>query len=1089
MTIFGKEYKIVSEKDQKDKANTLYLYIENIDGVTYAKFGEAFKQTVWERYDATGYTQHSKQIKVWKSSVGDKPIHRLLRSMFTWAGNKSENPLNTNEAYIIKSSDELDRIIGTITDIVKNQKIGPDFFRSRCENLTYSPRSYQQDIINKAQNVLSVKDRVLVNLSTRGGKSFVSLNICKNIIGKTKVANILILTPFPAAEGSFEEVANLHKDFKGWKYVRLSAKTKADEFCDKNIIFCSYQFYDEGKAICQKLIQDMFFAVIVLDECHNTSDSERTKKLLKTLNYGKLLYMSGTPFNDIYSGYFTKDEVVTFDFIDFIKFAKAHPDQIKLPNLHIKNVCNVKMLENELTAMCPDVFKDADAFDFPTIFSNDQHAEAFFTWLFRPVKSNPLIVNTKRWFDLSNQKRIIAFFSTTAQVDVAKKALEKLLPNYKVLSVSGEDVDFNSVDEKTINKSFEENENTVILTCGKLTTGVTLPKLDTIWYFKNTSSAEQFVQILFRTMTPCDGKTDATMYCFDSEASLKVVKEYATVRLDEMSTNISKGENDTYQTVISDILSCINFTYLTDKYQWVDEDPDDYFEKLHKLPYSHSVVAAFQNFNSFDGVEDLGTEELKEKDLTITKAQGEATKGQCDRNNNLKKLFRESNRKPSDDSDEEERTSNKVVKQLLKLLLNIDKKIFVNDFVKSYKDLEKLMPKELKDYEANYKQLLEDNKARLNQMIEDIRYKESHGKVDELLQGLSFSNSTDMKTPEALLDKMFEKLSNYNGTICDPCAGVGTMILYAVEKYGFKKEDCYGIDIDEDNVKICKKLGFVNIIQGDAQDPKTWGKLNMNFDHIIMNPPYDKNLHLKILQEAMKHSDDVVNLSPIRWLQDPLAEYKNNSDWKKFESVRKMIESLDVVSAAEANKLFGIGAFIDLGTYHITPKGGRDLTNFWKEVRKPAEVMMIEKLIAMKDNLLNHIEKQKLDGIRVPLTDIGGNRGYRPVYKELAYVIDGKKDGKDWTKCKNMGGYEKPEGSALPLSVKFASAAEAQNFYNVFYTKFGSWLCNITHTQQHLQPSILPWFDDYTHHWTDEMLYEYFDLTEDEVKEIEKSIK
>lgn len=1095
MKVFGKEYKIVSEKDQKNKANTLYLYIENIDDVIYAKFGEAFDLTVWDRYNATGNTQHWKQIKVWKSSVGDKPIHKMLRSMFTWAGKRCENPLNTSEAYIIHSSDELDNMIDTITDIVKNQKIGPDFFRNRCDNLTYSPRSYQQDIINKAQNVLSVKDRVLVNLSTRGGKSFVSLNICKNIIGKTKVANILILTPFPAAEGSFEEVANFHKDFKGWKYVRLSAKTKSDEFCGKNIIFCSYQFYDEGKSICQKLIQDMFFDVIVLDECHNTSDSERTKKLLKTLNYGKLLYMSGTPFNDIYSGYFTKDEVVTFDFIDFIKFAKAHPDQIKLPNLHIKNVCNVKMLENELTAMCPDVFKDADAFDFPTIFSNDQHAEAFFTWLFRPVKSNPLIVNTKRWFDLSNQKRIIAFFSTTAQVDVAKKALEKLLPNYKVLSVSGEDVDFNSVDEKTINKAFEENENTVILTCGKLTTGVTLPKLDTIWYFKNTSSAEQFVQILFRTMTPCDGKTDATMYCFDSEASLKVVKEYATVRLDEMSTNISKGENDTYQTVISDILSCINFTYLTDSYQWNQENPDDYFEKLHKLPYSHSVVAAFQNFNSFDGVEDLGTEELKEKDLTITKAQGEATKGQCDRNNNLKKLFRESNRKPSDDSNEEERTSNKVVKQLLKLLLNIDKKIFVNDFVKSYKDLEKLMPKELKDYESNYKQLLEDNKARLNQMIEDIRYKESHGKVDELLQGLSFSNSTDMKTPEALLDKMFEKLSNYNGTICDPCAGVGTMLLYAVEKYGFKKEDCYGIDIDEDNVKICKKLGFVNIIKGDAQDPKSWGKINMNFDHIIMNPPYDKNLHLKILQEAMKHSDDVVNLSPIRWLQDPLAEYKKNSDWKKFCDIRERTESLDVVSAAEANKLFGIGAFIDLGIYHITPKGGRDLTNFWKEVRKPAEVMMIEKLIVMKDNLLNHIEKQKLDGIRVPLTDIGGNRGYKPVYKELAYVVDGKKDGKDWTKCKNMGGYEKPEGSALPLSVKFASAAEAQNFYDAFYTKFGSWLCDITHTQQHLQPSILPWLDDYTHPWTDEMLYEYFGLTpadvdiiEDEIKEIEQEI-
>ena len=262
----------------------------------------------------------------------------------------------------------------------------------------------------------------------------------------------------------------------------------------------------------------------------------------------------------------------------------------------------------------------------------------------------------------------------------------------------------------------------------------------------------------------------------------------------------------------------------------------------------------------------------------------------------------------------------------------------------------------------------------------------------------------------------------------------------------------------------------------------------MHFDKIIMNPPYNGNLHLKILQEAMKYSDDVVNLSPIRWLQDPLAQYKKNSDWFRFEDIREKIESLDVVSGAEANKLFGIDAFIDLGIYRVTPKVGIDLTNFWKEVRKPAEVMMIEKLIAMKDNLLNHIEKQKLDGIRVPLTDIGGNRGYKPVYKEIAYVVDGKKDGKDWTKCKNMGGYEKPEGSALPLSVKFASAAEAQNFYDVFYTKFGSWLCDITHTQQHLQPSILPWLSDYTHPWTDEDLYEYFGLTNDEISIIENEI-
>jgi hypothetical protein len=84
-------------------------------------------------------------------------------------------------------------------------------------------------------------------------------------------------------------------------------------------------------------------------------------------------------------------------------------------------------------------------------------------------------------------------------------------------------------------------------------------------------------------------------------------------------------------------------------------------------------------------------------------------------------------------------------------------------------------------------------------------------------------------------------------------------------------------------------------------------------------------LHLKILQEAMKYSDDVVNISSIRWLQDPLAEYKKNSDWEKFADIRSHIESLEVVSAAEADKVFGINFRCDLGIYHITENGG------WKD--------------------------------------------------------------------------------------------------------------------------------------------------------------
>ena len=85
---------------------------------------------------------------------------------------------------------------------------------------------------------------------------------------------------------------------------------------------------------------------------------------------------------------------------------------------------------------------------------------------------------------------------------------------------------------------------------------------------------------------------------------------------------------------------------------------------------------------------------------------------------------------------------------------------------------------------------------------------------------------------------------------------------------------------------------------------------DMKFDCIIMNPPYSRNLHLKILAEAIKHLKDeksvCVNLSPVRWLQDPLAKYKKNCDLKRFEeSVAKHIDTLNVVSMAEANAMFG----------------------------------------------------------------------------------------------------------------------------------------------------------------------------------------
>ena len=253
----------------------------------------------------------------------------------------------------------------------------------------------------------------------------------------------------------------------------------------------------------------------------------------------------------------------------------------------------------------------------------------------------------------------------------------------------------------------------------------------------------------------------------------------------------------------------------------------------------------------------------------------------------------------------------------------------------------------------------------------------------------------------------------------------------------------------------------------------------MNFDHIIMNPPYDNNLHLKILREAMKHSDDVVNLSPIRWLQDPLAEYKKNSDWKKFEDIRSHIESLDVISAAEANKHFGIGLFANLGIYHITKNGGANI------FPKP----FISQGLFDKVNLPTYQGKYK--SFYSERTSENYKNFDKPFVKVSA--VHGHVDVKDWfdilTPQKELAMSKKQNtGGSRTFTFNFDTQEEAENFFAYCQTKFVKACNGNVKTNIGLPLKYLPFMPTYTRLWTDEMLYKFFELTSEEIKEIESAI-
>ena len=247
---------------------------------------------------------------------------------------------------------------------------------------------------------------------------------------------------------------------------------------------------------------------------------------------------------------------------------------------------------------------------------------------------------------------------------------------------------------------------------------------------------------------------------------------------------------------------------------------------------------------------------------------------------------------------------------------------------------------------------------------------------------------------------------------------------------------------------------------------------------IIMNPPYCRNLHLKILSKIISEypNADVVNLSPIRWLQDPLAEYKKNSDWKRFEDIRKKIENVEEVYAIEAQRLFGTAQYENLGIYtlgkcgvNISPKPFISQALFDK-VNLPTYQGKYKSLYDIRSN----DGEPDFSKPFVKLSSFYGSVGANDWYD----IISPKKDLALSKSSKNAG-----------WTINFETQEEAENFFDYCQTKFVKACNGNVKTNIRWPGYAIPFMPTYTHPWTDKDLYEYFGLNEDEIKEIECSIK
>ena len=312
--------------------------------------------------------------------------------------------------------------------------------------------------------------------------------------------------------------------------------------------------------------------------------------------------------------------------------------------------------------------------------------------------------------------------------------------------------------------------------------------------------------------------------------------------------------------------------------------------------------------------------------------------------------------------------------------------------------------------------------------------------------------------------------------------------------------DCLHALPPSEKMEFIEDLDVYNIIKG----------LDMKFDCIIMNPPYQKNLHLKVLAEAIKHLKDdgvCVNLSPVRWLQDPLAKYKKNSDYNKFrQSISEKIISLSVISTGNASKIFNTPIRMDLAIYSCSNKGGYDYVKF--NTNK-----LLDKILAKNIGIKTE-PYQNSTSIFVPVILINGghNERHQTDIDKMSYdfcrnskyygkyFVNGiSTNGKTLDECKQSNPHC-TNGNVLnwPI-VKFNSEQEASNFVDSTNTDFFKFVYKTEVRDVHVSPEYLPWMADavnprtglkgYLGEWTDEDFYRYFELTDNEVKIIKETME
>lgn len=237
------------------------------------------------------------------------------------------------------------------------------------------------------------------------------------------------------------------------------------------------------------------------------------------------------------------------------------------------------------------------------------------------------------------------------------------------------------------------------------------------------------------------------------------------------------------------------------------------------------------------------------------------------------------------------------------------------------------------------------------------------------------------------------------------------------------------------------------------------------FDVVLQNPPYSGSTHLKFLEKTIEIADKVISVQPADWI------FKD-----KYNNISKHIKDLEYFKGNDFRTIFGIQSNSG-GIFVCDEEGGYDI----EKLRQPFPIKTIREhtKTTFKDK---HVDDYDGNGIFVPLklmtSDWDKNKNY--MLDKLGILQDGKTLDGTYYKEKRNKNKDRWCGG-----IYFNTLKEAENFVKYIESDFFVKYVNYTHISSRYILKDYPFLDDYTKEWTNEMIYNYFKLSEKEIKEIE----